>query len=171
MIRQSYKRTNKSRHWISGAKSLIWQGKQGLYKQLRSSIHLTFLIFTLVLESRIRRTCGRSAGWTDILFLRGEILNSAATCDSNWSAVVPGTYWDIWIYGVKRWMAKIHDHVMRGEREKGWGVGGRRYNMERGKEKECGVWREEGHGLGEVGVGNLAQQEWKMTGLWWRVLR
>lgn len=53
-------------------------------------------------------------------------------------------------------MAKIHDHVMRGERE--IGLGGRD-NMERGKEKECGAGREEGHGVGEVGGGNLAQKE------------
>lgn len=122
VIRQSYKRTNKSCHWTPGAKSLIWQGKHGLYKQLRTFIDLTFLIFTLVLGSRIRRTCGRSADWTDVLFIRGEILSPAATCDSNWSSVVPGTYWDIWIYRVGRWMAKIHDHAMRGEREKAWGA-------------------------------------------------
>lgn len=45
---------------------------------------------------------------------------------------------------------------MRGEREKGWGG---RYNMEREKEKECGAGKEEGHGVGEVGGGNLTQKE------------
>lgn len=50
--------------------------------------------------------------WTDILFIRGEILSSATTCDSNWSFMVPGTYWDIWIYRRGRWMAKVHDCVM-----------------------------------------------------------
>lgn len=50
--------------------------------------------------------------WTDILFIRGEILSSATTCDSNWSFMVPGTYWDIWIYRRGRWMAEVHDCVM-----------------------------------------------------------
>lgn len=54
-------------------------------------------------------------------------------------------------------MAKIHDHAMRGEREKGWGGG--RDNMERVKEKECETGREEGYGVGEVGGGILAQKE------------
>lgn len=53
-------------------------------------------------------------------------------------------------------MAKIHDHAMRGEREKGCGGGAERIWKEN---EECEAGREEGYGVGEVGGGILALKE------------
>lgn len=52
-------------------------------------------------------------------------------------------------------MAKIHDHAMRGEREKGRG-GQRQYGKSERKGMRGGKRREEGYGAGEVGGGHFS---------------
>lgn len=67
--------------------------------------------------------------------------------------MVPGTYWDISIHGVGRWMAKIHDHEKRGEREGGWAQ--RQYGK---KKKRMQEWKKKRLQRHDVEADNLARR-------------
>lgn len=200
VIRQSNKRTDKSHCWISSVNNLIDFSFSALcdksvladkiiMARINSSGFLCIshsLDLLPVRESRMRKACKalqKSTDWTDILFIRGEILSPTTTYDSNWNFMVPGTHWDIRIYGVGRWMAKIHDHAMRGEREGGWrwgqrqyGRGGKKRKATMGEEKRRDTLAQRNDGLwGRAAVettnATIQMGDWPVTHIsrWWGV--
>lgn len=92
-----------------------WQDKHSVHQK-----QLCISVFFMSLSNceRTGRPLQNSTGQANILFLRGTFLSPTTTCDSNWTSMVPETYWDLRICIGGRWIAEVHDQGMRGERKR-----------------------------------------------------